>query len=162
MPWSAFKTTRKRRNSAVEADRKLWVYVEWQAAPREAGILHAHVEGDREWATFEPDARWMERPEAALCAPLLGLGAGPQNTGASMPLFGAIGDSAPDRWGRSLMRRYERRRAGMEKRRARILREADYILGVDDEIRVGALRFAERRGGPFMGDKGSKRLPRLA
>ena len=103
----------------------------------------------------------MERPEAALCAPLLGLGAGPQNTGASMPLFGAIGDSAPDRWGRSLMRRYERRRAGMEKRRARILREADYLLGVDDEIRVGALRFKERPGGPFMGDKGSKRLPRL-
>jgi serine/threonine-protein kinase HipA len=29
-------------------------------------------------------------------------------------MFGAIGDSAPDRWGRTLMRRMERRRAERE------------------------------------------------
>lgn len=143
-------------------DRKLWVYVDWNGEPRCAGTLHAHVDGDREWAELEPDAAWLARPEAAACAPLLGLPPGAQSTGASMPLFGALGDSAPDRWGRSLMRRFERRTAAREKRRPRVLREADFLTGVDDEIRVGALRFAERPGGPFLGAKGSKRLPRIA
>jgi serine/threonine-protein kinase HipA len=145
----------------VALDRKLWVSVDWQGVPHRAGVLHAHVEGEREWAEFEPEASWLARPEAARCAPLLGLPPGPQSTGASMPLFGAIGDSAPDRWGRTLMRRFERRMAEREKRAPRVLREADFVLGVDDEIRVGGLRFAESPRGPFMGDKGTKRLPRL-
>ena len=60
-------------------------------------------------------------------------------------MFGAIGDSAPDRWGRALMRRMERRRAEHEKQTPRTLHEIDYLLLVDDEARAGALRFAERR-----------------
>jgi len=138
------------------------VHVDWQGEPHLAGILHAHVEGEREWAEFEPDPRWLARAEAAAFAPMLGVFPGRQNSGASMPLFGAIGDSAPDRWGRTLMRRYERRRARMEKRHPRVLREADFLLGVDDEIRVGCLRFREQANGAFMGDRGTKQLPRLA
>lgn len=141
--------------------RKLFVHVDWQGTPRLAGVLHAHVEGDRECAEFEPDARFLARPEAAACAPMLGVFPGKQNSGASMPLFGAIGDSAPDRWGRTLLRRRERREAREEGRTPRVLREADFLLGVDDEIRMGALRFRETARGPFMGDKGDKRLPRL-
>jgi serine/threonine-protein kinase HipA len=140
-------------------DRKLFVHVDWQGAPRLAGVLHAHVEGEREWAEFEPDARWLARPEAAACAPLLGIFPGKQSTGASMPLFGAIGDSAPDRWGRTLLRRRERREARELGRTPRELREVDFLLGVDDEIRVGALRFREKPRGPFLGDKGAMRLP---
>ena len=111
----------------MRADRRLWVYVDWQAGPRLAGVLHAFVDGDREHATFEPRDDWLARP---------------------------------DRWGRTLMRRYERRMAAGEKRAPRILREVDFLLGVNDEIRVGALRFAEREGGPFLGPT-SKPLPRL-
>ena len=65
-------------------------------------------------------------------------------------LFGAIGDSAPDRWGRVLMRRAERIRAEREGRAPRAVREIDCLLLVDDEARQGALRFAEREGGPFL------------
>jgi serine/threonine-protein kinase HipA len=145
----------------VEGDRTLWVYVEWRGTLQAVGVLQAHVQGDREHATFEPRDEWLDRPEAALCAPMMGLPPGPQTTGASMPLFGALGDSAPDRWGRTLMRRFERRTAQREKRAPRILREADFVLGVNDEIRVGALRFAEREGGPFLG-RSPKPLPRTA
>jgi serine/threonine-protein kinase HipA len=142
-------------------ERTVFVYVDWQGQPHLAGTLHAHVEGDRECAEFEPDPRWVARAEAAACAPMLGVFPGRQNTGASMPLFGAIGDSAPDRWGRTLMRRYERRRARMEKRHPRVLRETDFLLGVNDALRVGCLRFRERPRGPFLGDV-AKPLPRLA
>ena len=65
-------------------------------------------------------------------------------------LFGALGDSAPDRWGRLLMRRAERMRADREGRQPRTLLETDFLLLVDDEARLGALRFAEHEGGPFL------------
>jgi serine/threonine-protein kinase HipA len=76
-------------------------------------------------------------------------------------MFGAIGDSAPDRWGRTLMRRMERRHAEREKQTPRTLQEIDYLLLVDDEARQGALRFAGIEGGPFLREEGAKRTPPL-
>jgi serine/threonine-protein kinase HipA len=76
-------------------------------------------------------------------------------------MFGAIGDSAPDHWGRALMRRMERRRAEREGGAPRTLQEFDFLLLVDDEARQGALRFAEKEGGPFLREEGVKRIPPL-
>ncbi len=56
-------------------------------------------------------------------------------------MIGAIGDTAPDSWGRRLLQRAERRAAEREGRRVRTLGEADYVLGVADTVRLGALRF---------------------
>jgi serine/threonine-protein kinase HipA len=75
---------------------------------------------------------------------------GPQHTAAGRRLFGAIGDSAPDRWGRLLIQREERRKAREEKREPRTIGEIDYLAGVGDIARQGALRFAENEGGPFL------------
>jgi serine/threonine-protein kinase HipA len=77
------------------------------------------------------------------------------------PLFGAIGDSAPDRWGRVLMRRAERRRAERGGQAPRTLREIDYLLMVDDEARLGALRFAQADGRPFLAEYGPTKIPPL-
>ena len=93
--------------------------------------------------------------------PALTLGPGPFHTPSDKPLFGAIGDSAPDRWGRVLMRRAERRRAEGAGTTPRTLREIDYLLMVDDEARQGALRFAEREGGPFVAEHGPTKIPPL-
>ena len=76
-------------------------------------------------------------------------------------MFGAIGDSAPDRWGRALMRRMKRRQAEREGRGVRTLREIDYLLMVDDEARQGALRFAGHAGGPFLREHDGQRIPPL-
>lgn len=75
--------------------------------------------------------------------------------------FGAIGDSAPDRWGRALMRRISRREAEREGRAVRTLREIDCLLMVDDEARQGALRFAEQPVGPFLREPDASRIPPL-
>ncbi|WP_236627712.1 HipA domain-containing protein [Caulobacter sp. B11] len=56
-------------------------------------------------------------------------------------MFGSIGDSAPDTWGRRLMQRAERRQAERDGRPVRALSDADYLLGVADVSRLGALRF---------------------
>ena len=92
-------------------DREVFVYVDLQGTPHLVGRLWARTRRDRENATFEYDKSWLAHTERFSLEPALKLGPGPFHTPSDKPLFGAIGDSAPDRWGRVLMRRAERRRA---------------------------------------------------
>lgn len=142
-------------------DREVLVYVDLDGVPHLMGRLWSRLRKGRETASFEYDAGWLENPARFSLEPALHLGPGPFHTTADLPMFGAIGDSAPDRWGRALMRRMERRRAEREKQAPRTLREIDYLLQVDDEARQGALRFAETEGGPFLREPGIKRTPPL-
>lgn len=140
-------------------DKEALVYLDLDGRPHLVGRLWARARKDKESATFEYDKTWLEHKERFSLEPALKLGPGPFHTAADMPMFGAIGDSAPDRWGRALMRRMERKQADREGRAPRTLREMDFLLLVDDEVRPGALRFAERAGGPFLREAGAKRIP---
>ena len=143
-------------------DRETLVYVDLEAKPHLMGRLWTRVRKNKENATFEYDEGWLKHPAKFSLEPALQLGPGPFHTPADTPMFGAIGDSAPDRWGRALMRRMERRRAEREGGGPpRTLQEIDYLLLVDDEARQGALRFAEQEGGPFLRQEGVKRIPPL-
>jgi len=142
-------------------DKETLVYLDLQGTPRLVGRLWARMRKDRESATFEYDRNWLAHPERFSLEPALKLGPGPFHTPSDKPLFGAIGDSAPDRWGRVLMRRAERRRAERAGQTPRSLREIDYLLMVDDEARQGALRFAEREGGAFLAEHGPTKIPPL-
>jgi serine/threonine-protein kinase HipA len=140
-------------------DGEALVYVELAGSPHLVGRLWARARKDKESATFEYDKTWLEHKERFSLEPALRLGPGPFHTAADVPMFGAIGDSTPDRWGRALMRRMERKLAERERRAPRTLQEMDFLLLVDDEGRLGALRFAEREGGPFLREAGVKRIP---
>jgi serine/threonine-protein kinase HipA len=140
-------------------EKEVLVYVDLLGTPYLAGRLWARMRNDRESATFEYDKAWLAHPERFSLEPALQLGPGPFHAPSAKPLFGAIGDSAPDRWGRVLMRRAERRRAEHERLAPRALREIDYLLMVDDEARQGAFRFAEREGGPFLAGHGPVKIP---
>jgi len=142
-------------------EREVLVYADLQGRPQLVGRLWARTRKDRESATFEYDTRWLAHPDCFSLEPALKLGPGPFHTPSGKPLFGAIGDSAPDRWGRLLMRRAERRRAELQGETPRTVAEIDYLLMVDDEARQGALRFAEREGGPFLAGQGPTRIPPL-
>jgi serine/threonine-protein kinase HipA len=142
-------------------ENEVLVYVDLQGAAHLVGRLWMRERRDRESATFEYDKSWLAHPERFSLEPALKLGPGPFHTASDQPLFGAIGDSAPDRWGRVLMRRAERRRAEREGQTPRSLREIDYLLMVDDEARLGALRFSEREGGPFLAEYGGVKIPPL-
>jgi len=141
--------------------KDICVYVDLAGTPHLAGRLWTRVRKDRESATFEYDRNWLSHPDRFALDPALKLGPGPFHTASDKPLFGAIGDSAPDRWGRTLMRRAERRRAERQREAPRTVTEIDYLLGVDDEARQGALRFAEREGGPFLAAHGPGKIPPL-
>lgn len=142
-------------------DKEVFVYADLGGVPHLVGRLWARLRKNKEGATFEYDPAWLDNPNRFALEPALAVGPGPFHTGADLPMFGAIGDSAPDRWGRALMRRMERRRAQSEGQTPRTLHEIDYLLMVDDEARAGALRFAETQGGPFLRQAQVKRIPPL-
>jgi serine/threonine-protein kinase HipA len=75
---------------------------------------------------------------------------GSLQTPVGRALFGAFTDSAPDRWGRTLIARTETARARLAGTALRSLSEADVLLGVRDDLRQGALRFRLSDDGPYL------------
>lgn len=142
-------------------DREVLVSIDTRDGPRLAGRLWARTRKNRQSASFEYDPGWLGHPERFSLEPALTLGPGPFHTPSDKPLFGAIGDSAPDQWGRVLMRRAERRRAEHAGETPRTLTEIDYLLMVNDEARQGALRFALEEGGPFLATQVGNPIPPL-
>ncbi|MEI6245668.1 MAG: type II toxin-antitoxin system HipA family toxin [Acidobacteriota bacterium] len=142
-------------------DREALVHVDLEGTPHLVGRLWTRLRKDKESASFEYDAQWIRHPARFSLEPALTLGAGAFHTPAGVAMFGAIGDSAPDRWGRTLMRRMARRQAERAGLVVRTLQEMDCLLMVDDEARQGALRFAERTGGPFLREHDAQRIPPL-
>ncbi len=108
---------------------------------RKVGTLRRHPGAGRERVTYQHETGWLNSPDAFQFDPTLPLRQGTLHPGEGKEMFGTLGDSAPDTWGRRLMDRRERRLAQHENRRPRTLHEADYLLGVSDETRLGALRF---------------------
>src|SRR3984885_5131885 len=130
-------------------DKEALVYVDLEGTTHLVGRLWTRMRRDRECATFEYDKGWLTHPNRFSLEPALKLGPGPFHTPSDQPLFGAIGDSAPDRWGRVLMRRAERRRAEREGQTPRTVREIDYLLMVDYEARQARCPFPRGKGGRF-------------
>jgi hypothetical protein len=78
-------------------DRETLVYVDLDGKPHLVGRLWAHVRKNKENASFEYDNTWLENPVRFSLEPALQVGPGTFHTPADTPMFGAIGDSAPDR-----------------------------------------------------------------
>jgi serine/threonine-protein kinase HipA len=131
-------------------DKRFLVHIDLEGETLPVGRIWVRSSKGRESATFEYDAAWLNEPRRFALEPALVLSHGPQHTAAGRRLFGAFGDSAPDRWGRLLIQREERRKAREENRAPRTLTEADYLMGVGDIARQGALRFSQSEGGPFL------------
>jgi serine/threonine-protein kinase HipA len=117
------------------------VHIDFAAGLKRVGTLYRHAARGGETTTFEYHPDWLADPAHFSLEPALSLGQGAFAPPAGKSLFGSIGDSAPDTWGRQLMQRRERRAAQREGRAIRTLMEPDFLLGVSDISRLGALRF---------------------
>jgi len=142
-------------------ERKVYVYVELEGQLYLAGQLWARSNREREGASFQYSQNWLTHPERFALEPALQLTEGQFHTEHDRNMFGSIGDSAPDRWGRILMRRSAARIAHSAKKQPPTLTEADYLLGVNDEARQGALRFSEQLNGPFLQHTKASSIPPL-
>lgn len=137
-------------------ERELFVCIEHEGTSVPAGRLLTRSRGGKESASFVYAEEWLGRRAAFSLDPRLPLGPGIFHSRES--LFHAFTDPAPDRWGQTLMRRNERARARREGRSPRTLLQVDFLMLVDDETRLGALRFKEKEEGPFLSADG-KRIP---
>ncbi len=136
----------------MAAAKKIYVYENWMGAePSLMGCLYAESLRGKEITSFEYSPAWLTgHPGLLALDPDLQLFSGRQFTPLVKPMFGIFSDSCPDRWGRILMDRREGILARQENRKPRNLLETDYLLGVHDEARMGALRFSLQEGGPFL------------
>lgn len=139
-------------------DRSLEVHIGWAQETVLVGRLWTRTRGARESASFEYDRTWIGRRNAFALDPALPLATGQFHTDGG--LFNAFTDPAPDRWGRNLMSRRERRQARAEGRVPRTLMDADFLLMVEDETRMGALRFREAGQETFL-SKSERPVPPL-
>jgi serine/threonine-protein kinase HipA len=142
-------------------DREIFVYVDIENAPVVVGRMWTPVRNGKDSATFEYFTSWIKNPYHFSLEPALTIGPGTHHTTAGRSLFGAVGDSCPDRWGRALIKHAERKPGQKESRSPQTLAEAHVLLVVDDEARQGALRFAETAGGPFLRQSNDTRVPPL-
>lgn len=125
------------------------IHIDLAGVARPVGLLRRNRSRGAETVTFEYAPGWLADAGSFALEPALRLTSGsfPPQTGQA--IFGSIGDSAPDTWGRRLMQRAERRRADQDGRHPRTLSEIDYLLGVSDETRLGALRFRRSADAEF-------------
>lgn len=133
------------------AERVVDVMVELGEDEVVAGRLWARRgRRDTESQSFAYEPSYLGRKGAYPLDPRLPLVSGTQHTAPDRAIFGAFADCAPDRWGRRLIGRAERKRVKREGGTARSFGETDYLLGVRDDLRQGALRFRDPESGEFL------------
>ena len=142
-------------------NRKVLVYMDLAGIPHKVGTLWARDRDGRQSASFEYSPEWLANPSRFALEPALTLGTGPHHTTEQGSLFGSLNDSAPDRWGRALMRRSERHISAATGKPLHALLDIDYLLGVHDVSRLGALRFSDVAGGPFLAEATDNSTPPL-
>jgi serine/threonine-protein kinase HipA len=131
------------------AESAVEVFVQIAGEDVFAGRLWSHQRRAVESASFTYADEYLQRDGYAL-DPALPLSAGQHQTPVGQALFGAFTDCAPDRWGRRLINRAEMARARRDGGGARRFAEIDYLLGVRDDMRQGALRFRYPNGDAFL------------
>lgn len=121
--------------------------VEMDGQEQVAGTAWIHERA--ETMTFRYSDSYLASPVAYDLDPTLPASAGVFQSPPGKSIFNAFGDSAPDRWGQNLMRREERERAAVSGETPRTLRGADFLLGVRDDVRQGAIRLRRPGTGDY-------------
>ncbi|WP_125774711.1 type II toxin-antitoxin system HipA family toxin [Antribacter gilvus] len=101
-------------------------------------------------SSFRYNTDYLRHPRAYALCPELPLTPGSIPSSGDRPLFGVFADCQPDQWGRTLLFHAERLTAKSEGRRLLTLTEVDFLLGVQDDTRLGALRLSTDGGSTFL------------
>jgi serine/threonine-protein kinase HipA len=138
----------------------IYVYAHWKGMhkPELAGLLSAHFAKGKKSFSFEYDKNWIKSKQQMLLDPDIQFYSGPQFPN-NKENFGIFLDSMPDTWGRTLMKRRINQYAKEKGEKARTLYDIDYLLGVYDESRMGALRFKTEADGPFLDNNNTSPTP---
>jgi len=148
--------------------RQIQVVLGTEAFP--LGEMRYDAQGRRENAAFSYTSDWLTHDGRFAIDPSLPLVNGFQfhaRRGDDSLFHGAIADTEPDGWGRRvILRDHAKRRLAARSQnipaKFDALGELDFLLAVDDESRIGALRFLDEDG-HFQGGGGDsgRRTPPL-
>jgi serine/threonine-protein kinase HipA len=138
----------------------IWLYAHWKGmgAPKCIGIISAQQSKGNRIFGFEYDKDWLKSDQVFLLDPEIGLYSGTQYPDKK-DNFGVFMDSMPDTWGRKLMLRRAAQLALVKGESTPKLYEIDFLLGVHDISRMGALRFKLDPDGPFLDDNKDNPTP---
>ncbi len=129
----------------------IYVYAHWKGMeePQLMGILSALYAKGKKAFSFEYNKDWLKSKQQLLIDPDIQFYSGPQYPN-NKENFGIFLDSMPDTWGKTLMKRRELEDSKGNDTKPKTLYEIDYLLGVYDESRMGALRFKTELDGDFL------------
>ncbi|KGO90549.1 type II toxin-antitoxin system HipA family toxin [Flavobacterium suncheonense] len=138
----------------------IYVYAHWlgMQEPKIIGILSAQQAKGKKAFSFEYDNDWLKSEQKFMLDPDIHLYNGPQYPNQKEN-FGIFLDSMPDTWGRTLMKRRAAQWAKVNKTKAPTLYDIDFLLGVYDESRMGALRFKTDPNGDFLDNNKTTSTP---
>lgn len=138
----------------------IWVYAHWKgmASPKCIGVISAQQSKGSRIFGFEYNKDWLKSNQVFLLDPEIGLYSGTQYP-VKKDNFGVFMDSMPDTWGRKLMLRRAAQTARIKGESTPKLYEIDFLLGVHDTSRMGALRFKLDPEGPFLDDNKNNPTP---
>ena len=131
----------------------IFVFADWTGLfePQLIGLLSAHYAKGKKAFSFEYDRDWLNSPQQRLLDPDIQFFSGVQFPNNKENL-GVFLDSMPDTWGRTLMKRKAAQQARENNEKSPTLYDIDYLLGVSDKTRIGALRFKTDLNGEFLDD----------
>ncbi len=139
---------------------EIWVYAHWigMENPECIGILSAQQEKTRKTFSFRYDTQWLKSKKPIVLDPDISWFSG-QQFPFKKENFGVFSDSMPDTWGRTLMKRREFQLAKQNNTQPKNLFDIDFLLGVFDETRMGAMRFKTDPDAAFLDANASMPTP---
>lgn len=144
--------------------KEILVFADWKeiGSPKLMGTLTTDLLRGKEIFSFSYEQSWLDSGLAQELDPDLKLYTGPQYLNDDKTNFGLFLDSSPDRWGRVLMKQREAVKSREEKRKSNTLFESDFLLGVNDETRMGAIRFKVQADAAFLSEGTEMPIPPLS
>lgn len=100
--------------------------------------------------TFRYTEAWLRHPACYALCPELPLVTGSRRSTGPRLLPGAISDTGPDRWGRTLLFDAARRAARAGGAAMPSFTDADYVVLADDRTRLGNLRYVDPATGAYL------------
>lgn len=138
----------------------IYVYAHWKGLPEAKiiGVLSAQQAKGKKAFSFEYDTDWLKSGQKFLLDPDIQMYGGPQYPNKKEN-FGIFLDSMPDTWGRTLMKRRAAQEAKERGEKTPTLYDIDFLMGVYDESRMGALRFKTDPNGAFLDSNKTSSTP---
>jgi len=143
------------------AEKKdILVYAHWLGLnePKAIGMLTVQMARGKTAFNFTYDHTWLNQKEQFLLDPDINWFKGTQHP-TNKENFGVFLDSMPDTWGRTLMKKRAAQQALETGKEIRQLTDIDFLLGVNDESRMGGLRLKVDQDGPFLDNNPIKSTP---